>query len=102
MHAARVIHFEGQMLTKQSPRAIVGFHKDASRYYCKHDARSPWHPMQVVAFLGLSMRAAVMLVLNRFRPSPVPRSAEVSFAACPIESGLARDLRGSACLQRPA
>jgi len=38
---------------------------------------------RVVAFLGRSLRAPVMLVLNRFRPSPVPPSAEVSFASMP-------------------
>ncbi len=68
--SARVVHLEGQMISKQRPRAIIDFHRGAYRYYCKHDVPSALSPMRGAAFVGLGVRTLVMLVANALRPSP--------------------------------
>lgn len=68
--SARVVHLEGQMISKQRPRAIIDFHRGAYRYYCKHDVPSALNPMRGAAFVGLGVRTLVMLVANALRPSP--------------------------------
>ena len=69
---ARVIHFESLSNAKQRPRAIIDFHKGAYLCYCKHQARSLFHPMRAVALVGLSLRAVLLLFFNAFKASPTP------------------------------
>jgi GT2 family glycosyltransferase len=66
---ARVVHFEGRKITKQRPAAIIDFHRGAYRYYHKHHARFPLHPMRLVALVGLSTRATLLLGVNVLRPA---------------------------------
>ena len=69
--SVQVIHFESLKITKQRPQAIIDFHKGAYFCYCKYKARSIFHPMRTVAFVGLSLRAALLLTLNALKTSPV-------------------------------
>lgn len=71
--AARVVHFESRTISKQRPASILDFHRGAYRYYCKHSARTPLHPMRAIAFVGLFTRAAVLVGVNALRRAPAPR-----------------------------
>lgn len=70
--SARVVHLESQTVSKQSSQAIIGFHQGVYQYYRKHHARSALNPMRILALVGLSLRAALLLVLNKFKPDPQP------------------------------
>ena len=76
--SARVVHLEGQMISRQRPRAIVDFHRGAYLYYCRHHARSAWNPMRMLALGGLGLRTLVMLVVNELRRPPALSAEERS------------------------
>ena len=61
---ARVVHHEGQSSQRQSDRLIVEFHRSAYRYYCKHHATTILHPMRLLAFVGLVLRAGLLLAAH--------------------------------------
>jgi GT2 family glycosyltransferase len=63
---ARVLHLEGQKRrTAQQQRwVIIQFHKSVYRYYCKHHAKFPLHPMRGVALVGLTLRAGLLIAAN--------------------------------------
>jgi len=52
---------------KKSFFAIKAFHQGVYRYFRKHCTKSPFHPLNLVAFIGLSARAALQLLLNFFK-----------------------------------
>jgi N-acetylglucosaminyl-diphospho-decaprenol L-rhamnosyltransferase len=72
---ARVVHLEGQ-----SERSFGGvsrpkrvgrpaklvwiFHQSAYYYFTKHHARQPWHPLRLIAGVGLMARAAAIIAAN--------------------------------------
>ncbi|MSP11886.1 MAG: glycosyltransferase family 2 protein [Chloroflexi bacterium] len=68
--SARVVHFESQTIMKQRPQAIIGFHQGVYQYYCKHHAKSRWHPMRYAALAGLTLRTGVLLAHNAIRSNP--------------------------------
>jgi len=76
---ARVMHIEkNQRGKKRRPRSIIDFHRGSYLFYRKHYAASPWRPMAWIAFIGLSVRAGLLLVINYFRH---PRKEEPSSVA---------------------
>ena len=52
---------------KKSYFMIKAFHQGIFRYYRKHCTKSKFHPMNAVAFIGLSLRAGIHLLINSFR-----------------------------------
>ncbi len=68
--AARVIHDEnlkGRRRTRRSSRMIIDFHRGAYRYYRKNHTGSIWHPMSLVALVGLAGRAAILIAWDSLR-----------------------------------
>jgi GT2 family glycosyltransferase len=65
---AEIIHHEHQGGSRHSrwhaARMAVVMHRGAYRYYCKHHVKSPWHPMRLVALLGLSMKGSVAVAME--------------------------------------
>lgn len=68
---AIVTHAIGRSTDKAPNRMIVRFHRSLFRYYLKHDvAEAPWwlRPALIaIAFLGLSLRAAILTAKNKAR-----------------------------------
>jgi GT2 family glycosyltransferase len=57
-----VIHQVG-VSSRQAPfRSLVAFHRSAYRLYRKHVTGSAWHPFNVVAAAGLSLRALGLIL----------------------------------------
>lgn len=54
---AVVKHPGGASAATDSALATREFHRSAYRYYARHVARSPWHPMRWVAKIALGLRA---------------------------------------------
>jgi len=52
---------------KRSAFAIKSFHKGIFRYFRKHYTRSAFHPLNLIAAVGLSGRAALLLFLNSMK-----------------------------------
>ncbi len=64
-----VVHFLRNTPDKRkSYFAIKAFHQGVYRYFRKHCTKSPFHPLNLVAFIGLSARAALQLLLNFLKP----------------------------------
>lgn len=64
---ARVIHDENLKQgrrTRRRTRMILDFHRGAYHYYRKHHVRHSWSPMHLVAIVGLSMRAGVLVAAD--------------------------------------
>lgn len=51
---------------RKSYFVIKAFHQGVYRYYRKHFIKSPWHPMNLIALICLSVRAGLMLIQNQF------------------------------------
>ena len=66
--ASKVIHDEGkgsgQKDKKTLNQDIIDFHRGAYRYYCRHYPLGPFHFMKLLAFMGLSLRAFILLTMN--------------------------------------
>jgi len=66
--SATVVHFDhqgGTMVTrKRRFRSIVEFHRGSYLYFCKHQLKSPWHPLHFLAVIGLGSRFVVSLLLQ--------------------------------------
>jgi GT2 family glycosyltransferase len=65
---ATVIHFDhkgGTMVSwRRRFRSIVEFHRGSYIYFRKHQVRSPWHPLHLLAVIGLALRFVVSLLLQ--------------------------------------
>ena len=64
---ARVIHDENLKKgrrTRRRTRMILDFHRGAYLYYRKHHVRHRWSSMHLLAIVGLSTRAAVLVALD--------------------------------------
>lgn len=80
---SRVIHNENIKARHRKGRrvrSVLDFHRGAYRYFRKHHIRSPFNPMNLVALVGLSSRAAILLLsdevrflIQRLRPPPQAR-----------------------------
>ena len=77
--AAQVVHHEGNnRKRRRDPRRIWMFHRGAMRFYRKNRTLGWADPRNIVAATALSARAALMIVLNAFKPrTPVPQPARV-------------------------
>jgi GT2 family glycosyltransferase len=65
---AKVIHYEGKSTNrKSSNRLIIEFNKSVYRFYRKHHLRSSFEIMNLIAIIGLSLRALVLLGMNMIR-----------------------------------
>jgi len=65
---AAIIHdMRNTLDKKKSYFAIKAFHRGVYRYFRKHYTKSPFHPLNLVVFIGLSTRAALQLLLNLFK-----------------------------------
>ncbi len=67
---SRVIHNEnitGRQRTGRRVRSVLDFHRGAYRYFRKHHIRSPLSPMNLIAVVGLSGRAALLLLADEVR-----------------------------------
>jgi len=75
--AARVVHHESNQRGKRkSPTRIWLFHRGAHRLYRKHYTRGWLDPRAWAAGVALAVRAAGLMLVNRFLPPPgsaVPR-----------------------------
>lgn len=61
---SKIIHDENlkaKRRTRKSTKMVLDFHKGAYRYYRKNHASFPLHPMAAVAFIGLSLRAIILI-----------------------------------------
>lgn len=113
---ARVVHHEGQServfggagprrRPGRPPRLVWVFHRSAYRYFVKHHAPQPWHPLRAVAGVALAARAVLIIAANELSLSPIGRSArrhttslsESSPSPSPLPQG--ERVRGA---QRPA
>jgi GT2 family glycosyltransferase len=63
----RVIHQVGGSSKHASMRSLVAFHRSAYLLYRKQVTGSAWHPLSVVAAVGLSVRAAGLLAWEGVR-----------------------------------
>ena len=64
---ARVIHDENLKKgrrTRRRTRMILDFHRGAYLYYRKHHVRHPWSSMHLLAIVGLSARAGLLVALD--------------------------------------
>ncbi len=65
---ATVIHFDHKGGTMVSGRrrfqSIVEFHRGSYIYFRKHQMKSLWHPMHVLAVIGLGLRFVVSVVFH--------------------------------------
>ncbi len=65
---AEIIHMERYKIgQKISNKMIIDFHKGVYHFYRKHYAKSIFNPMSLVALIGLSIRVAILLMVNTFR-----------------------------------
>lgn len=67
--SAKVIHDETLAGRKGrlNPRMVIDFHRGAYRFYRKHRIRGRANPMAPIAWLGLVMRATMIIVFDRVR-----------------------------------
>jgi GT2 family glycosyltransferase len=60
---AEIVHHEHKGGTRASRRQVIRMtmlmHTAAYRYFCKYHGGMAWHPMRLVAFLGLALKASV-------------------------------------------
>jgi len=56
-----VMHLIGESSKHAPARSLISFHRSAYRFYRNHITRTTWHPLNVVAITGLSMRIAAVL-----------------------------------------
>lgn len=67
---SEVIHNENikaKHRTGRRVKMIIDFHTGAYRFYRKHYIHSTWNPMNLVAIMGLSGRAAVLILSDEMR-----------------------------------
>jgi hypothetical protein len=66
--SASIVHLNHRGGTLVSPRrrfwSVVEFHRGGLIYFRKHLMKSPWHPLTVLAVVGLGARFVVSLVLQ--------------------------------------
>lgn len=73
---ATIIHNENSRFRHRKGRRIrriVDFHQGVYRYYRKHYVRSAWSPMNMLAIMGLTVRAALLIAIDeisRLFPKP--------------------------------
>ena len=48
-------------------RGVIDFHRGVYRYYRKHYIRSVWSPMNIVAIVGLTSRAAILIATDELK-----------------------------------
>ena len=66
---ARITHCEQFRLgLKKSNRMIIDFHRGVYHFYAKNYVCSVLDPMRIVALVGLSIRAGILLAINALRP----------------------------------
>lgn len=68
--ASPIIHDENlkaRRRTRKSSRMIKDFHRGAYLYYRKNHAKARFHPMALVAWLGLNLRARLMIAADYLR-----------------------------------
>ena len=65
--SAKVIHDETLAGRKGhlNPRMVIDFHRGAYRFYRKHQIRGRANPMAAIAWLGLAMRATMIIAFDR-------------------------------------
>jgi len=65
---AIVVHFEGKSTSpKVSNRSIIEFNKGVYRYYRKHHIHSFFEMKNIIAVLGLTLRALSLLAFNQIK-----------------------------------
>jgi GT2 family glycosyltransferase len=64
--AAVVIHHEGGS-SRRKARLIMEFHRSAYRYYRKHHVKSTFSVLHLLALIGLTMRAVLLLMVYTVR-----------------------------------
>jgi GT2 family glycosyltransferase len=64
---AIVVHYEGKSSGGKTARTIVEFHRSVYRYYRKHHVRYTLGPKNLLALVGLTTRALVLLSANAVR-----------------------------------
>lgn len=65
-----IIHNENSRTRHRKGRRIRGvldFHKGVYRFYRKHYIRSSWNPMNLVAIVGLSSRAGLLIATDEIK-----------------------------------
>src|SRR4051812_26659019 len=62
--SARVIHHEGQSSHGRPPRLVWSFHYGVYRLFTKHWAPQPWNPLRLVAAVGLTARAGLIIGMD--------------------------------------
>ena len=68
--ASHIIHDENlkaKRTARKSSRMIKDFHRGAYLYYRKNHATARFHPMALVAWVGLSLRAQLMILADYLR-----------------------------------
>ena len=81
--ASHIIHDENlkaKRTARKSSRMIKDFHSGAYLYYRKNHARARFHPMALVAWVGLNARAQLMIFADYLRWHLVNVSPKVSEA----------------------
>ncbi len=69
---SRTKHRKGRRI-----RGVIDFHRGVYRFYRKHYVRSSWSPMNVIAIVGLSLRAGLLIAADEFKrwmPKLQPKS----------------------------
>jgi N-acetylglucosaminyl-diphospho-decaprenol L-rhamnosyltransferase len=75
---SRTRHRKGRRI-----RGVIDFHRGVYRFYRKHYVRSPWNPMNLIAIVGLSTRAGLLIAadeVNRWMPKMQPKDPSESRA----------------------
>jgi hypothetical protein len=65
-----IIHNENSRTRHRKGRRVKGvvdFHRGVYRFYRKHYVRSAWSPMNLVAIVGLSVRAATLIAADEVK-----------------------------------
>jgi GT2 family glycosyltransferase len=69
--SASVIHLNhkgGTMVTLMRRfQSVVEFHRGSYIYFCKHQMKSPWHPMHAFVIMGLGLRFVGSLAFQLFK-----------------------------------
>ena len=55
------MHLIGESSKHAPVRSLISFHRSAYRFYRTHITRTTWHPLNIVAVTGLSIRTALVL-----------------------------------------
>ncbi len=66
----QVIHNENSRTKHRKGRRVKGvidFHRGVHRFYRKHYVRSPWSPMNVLAIVGLTTRASLLIAADEMK-----------------------------------